>query len=54
MLMVVSDIHAARAQLVDAGVEVSEVEEMPWGSSHVYFSDPDGNGWSLQHIHGRA
>ena len=54
MLMVVSDIHAARARLVDAGVEVSEVEEMQWGSSHVYFSDPDGNGWSLQHIHGRG
>ena len=29
------------------GVEVTEVQEFPWGK-FVYFSDPDGNGWSLQ------
>jgi predicted enzyme related to lactoylglutathione lyase len=49
MQMVVSDIHAAREQLVDRGVEVSEVQEFPWGS-FVFFSDPDGNGWAVQAI----
>jgi predicted enzyme related to lactoylglutathione lyase len=45
--LVVSDINAARAELVDRGVDVSEVQEFPWGS-FVFFSDPDGNGWSVQ------
>jgi predicted enzyme related to lactoylglutathione lyase len=49
MQMVVDDIHAARAELVERGVEVSEVQEFPWGS-FVFFSDPDGNGWSVQAI----
>jgi catechol 2,3-dioxygenase-like lactoylglutathione lyase family enzyme len=47
--MVVSDIHAARAELADRGVDVSEVQEFPWGK-FVFFSDPDGNGWSVQQI----
>jgi predicted enzyme related to lactoylglutathione lyase len=47
MQMVVPDINAARAELVDRGVEVSEVQEFPWGS-FVFFSDPDGNGWAVQ------
>jgi predicted enzyme related to lactoylglutathione lyase len=47
--MVVSDIHAAREELVGRGVEVSEVQEFPWGS-FVFFSDPDGNGWAVQEI----
>jgi predicted enzyme related to lactoylglutathione lyase len=47
--LVVSDINAARAELVDRGVDVSEVQEFPWGS-FVFFSDPDGNGWSVQAI----
>jgi predicted enzyme related to lactoylglutathione lyase len=47
--MVVSDVAAARQHLVDNGVEASEVEVMPWGS-FVYFSDPDGNTWSLQQL----
>ena len=52
MQMVVSDINAARAELVDRGVEVSEVQEFPWGS-FVFFSDPDGNGWSVQQVPAR-
>ena len=40
--LVVSDIHAARSELVERGVEVSEVQEFPWGA-FVFFSDPDGN-----------
>ncbi len=50
--MVVSDIHAARVELVERGVEVSEVQEFPWGH-FVYFSDPDGNGWAVQAIPSR-
>ena len=47
MQLVVSDINAARAELVGRGVEVSEVQEFDWGS-FVFFSDPDGNGWAVQ------
>ncbi len=47
--LVVSDINAARAELVERGVEVSNVQEFPWGS-FVWFSDPDGNGWAVQQI----
>ena len=50
--LVVSDIHAARAELVARGVEVGEVQEFPWGS-FVFFSDPDGNGWAVQAIPAR-
>ncbi len=51
--LVVSDIHTARAELVERGVEVSEVQEFPWGS-FVFFSDPDGNGWAVQQLPARA
>jgi catechol 2,3-dioxygenase-like lactoylglutathione lyase family enzyme len=47
MQLVVSDIDAARAELVERGVEVSEVQEFDWGS-FLFFRDPDGNGWSVQ------
>jgi hypothetical protein len=46
---VVPDIEAARGELVDRGVEVSEVQSLDWGR-FVFFSDPDGNGWSVQEI----
>jgi predicted enzyme related to lactoylglutathione lyase len=45
--VVVSDIEAARAELAGRGVDVSEVQEFPWGR-FVFFSDPDGNTWSVQ------
>ena len=47
--LVVADIEAARAELVERGVEVSEVQKFPWGS-FVFFGDPDGNGWAVQEI----
>ena len=47
--MVVSDIEAARTQLVEGGVEVSEVQDFPWGR-FVFFADPDGNRWAVQQI----
>ena len=53
MQMVVDDVEAARAQLAEAGIEVSEVDSQPWGE-FVYFSDPDGNGWALQAIPDRG
>jgi predicted enzyme related to lactoylglutathione lyase len=45
--LVVSDINAARRVLVEGGVDVSEVKELP-GGPFVFFSDPDGNGWAVQ------
>ncbi len=58
--LVVSDIEAARAELVERGVEVSEVQKFIGGAwvsanppfddwnSFVFFNDPDGNGWAVQ------
>jgi hypothetical protein len=65
LYLVVSDIEAARAELVDRGVEVSEVfhrrgpgqpplsgpdPERRSYASFATFSDPDGNGWLLQEV----
>ena len=50
--LVVSDIQAARTELVARGVEVSDVQDFPWGS-FVFFSDPDGNGWAVQQVPAR-
>jgi catechol 2,3-dioxygenase-like lactoylglutathione lyase family enzyme len=47
--VVVADIHQARAELAGRGVDVSEVDVQPWGS-FVFFSDPDGNSWSVQQL----
>jgi predicted enzyme related to lactoylglutathione lyase len=47
--LVVDDVEAARAELVARSVEVSEVQEFPWGS-FVFFSDPDGNKLSVQQL----
>ena len=47
--MVVSDIDAAHAHLVDGGVEVSEVQDFPWGR-FVFFKDPDLYSWAVQQI----
>jgi predicted enzyme related to lactoylglutathione lyase len=47
--LVVADIVAAHRQLSDAGVAVSEIEDLPWGR-FVHFTDPDGNAWALQQI----
>ena len=66
--LVVSDIHAARAQLADRGVDVSEVQvASPSGIrpsqdsdvdldnvGFVFFSDPDGNRWAVQQISSRT
>jgi predicted enzyme related to lactoylglutathione lyase len=47
--VVVDDIEAAHADLSGRGVDVSDVQDFPWGR-FVFFSDPDGNGWAVQQI----
>ena len=51
--LVVSDADAARAHLIEHGVEVGEVQDFPWGR-FVFFKDPDGNGWAVQEIQRRG
>jgi len=51
--VVVEDIEAAHAALAERGVGVSDVQNFPWGR-FVFFSDPDGNAWSVQQIPDRA
>src|SRR4051794_4472892 len=46
---VVDDIEAAREELAGRGVEVTEVQRLPWGA-FVFFRDPDGNGWAVQQL----
>jgi catechol 2,3-dioxygenase-like lactoylglutathione lyase family enzyme len=47
--VVVDDIEAARDHLVGAGIAIDAIDDQPWGR-FVYFTDPDGNGWSVQQI----
>lgn len=49
MQMVVSDIEAAHDALAERGVDVSAVQDFPWGR-FVFFSDPDGNRWAVQQL----
>jgi catechol 2,3-dioxygenase-like lactoylglutathione lyase family enzyme len=53
MQVVVSDIEAAHAELAGRGVEVSDIQDLPWGS-FVFFADPDGNRWAVQQIQPRG
>jgi hypothetical protein len=62
--LVVRDVRAARAQLVERGIDVTEVQVLgpnpePGGDpldnvGFCFFSDPDGNGWGVQQISSRA
>ena len=45
--LVAPDLPALRAELVDRGADISEVQDMG-GVLFAYFSDPDGNGWVIQ------
>ncbi len=47
LILVVDSAEAAKAELNQRGIDTSEVEPQPWGK-HVYFSDPDGNSWTVQ------
>lgn len=48
--LVVADIEAARAELIDHGVDVAPVEDVGGGVLYAWFADPDGNTWTLQHM----
>jgi len=50
--VVVEDVAAVREQLMSKGVETGEVDVQSWGS-FIYFSDPDGNTWSVQQLPAR-
>ena len=62
--LVVPDIRAARAQLEQRGVQVSEIEVMGESPSpqadpldnvgFVFFNDPEGNEWAVQQISARG
>ena len=62
--LVVPDLRAARAQLEQRGVDVSEIQvlgESPTPQpdpldnvGFVFFNDPDGNGWAVQQISARG
>lgn len=47
--LVVTDIEAAHRDLSSRGVEVSEIQDFPWGR-FIFFSDPDGNSWAVQQL----
>ena len=47
--IVVGDIEAAHADFAARGLDLGEIQVMPWGR-FLFFSDPDGNRWSLQEI----
>ena len=48
--LVVSDIHAAREELVGRGLGVTEVQYLGPGIPMAFFVDPDGNSWALQQL----
>jgi predicted enzyme related to lactoylglutathione lyase len=53
MQLVVADADLARAELLERGVTVGDVQEFPWGR-FVFFADPDGNRWSVQEVPDRG
>ena len=65
--VVVDDVEAAHADLSGRGVEVGDVQVMDSGAPRaardgdaldfvgfLFFKDPDGNGWGIQQMPGRA
>ena len=62
--LVVKDIDAGRAELVERGVDVSPVRHLDSGTwidghggdwnSFMFFDDPDGNSWTVQQSPGRG
>ena len=62
-----TDVVRAHAELVERGVEVSDVQSVDGDASRperggealdnvgfVFFSDPDGNSWGVQQISSRS
>jgi len=58
MQLVVADLAAARAELLERGVEVTPIRHVDNGTwvdgpggawnSFIFFNDPDGNAWTVQ------
>jgi catechol 2,3-dioxygenase-like lactoylglutathione lyase family enzyme len=51
--LTVGNASAARSELLERGIEVSEVQSFPWGE-FVFFADPDGNRWAIQQLPDRG
>lgn len=49
IMMVVDDVRTVQQDLKEKGVEISDIDEQAWGT-FAYFTDPDGNGWTLQEL----
>ncbi|MGW4241615.1 VOC family protein [Nocardia sp. NPDC004722] len=62
--LVVPDLRRAHAELVERGVDVTDIQVLPGptnpdadpldNSGFIFFDDPDGNSWSVQQISSRA
>jgi catechol 2,3-dioxygenase-like lactoylglutathione lyase family enzyme len=52
--LVVADVEASRAALVERGVEMGDIEKHDQGIKYSAFSDHDGNSWTLQEMPWRA
>ena len=50
--LVVDDLDVAREELISRGLQITDVQQLgpegAPGSRFAFFSDPDGNGWSIQ------
>lgn len=49
IMMVVDDVRALREELKEKGVDITDIDVQQWGT-FAYFTDPDGNGWTLQEL----
>ena len=52
--LVVDGIEDARADLIERGVDVGDIVDVGGGVRYAAFSDPDGNGWTLQEMSWRT
>lgn len=56
--LIVTDIEAARTELLERGVPIGDVELMgpedQDGMKFAFFKDPDGNGWTVQELKRRG
>jgi catechol 2,3-dioxygenase-like lactoylglutathione lyase family enzyme len=54
--LVVRDIEAARAELAERGIDVTEVQTLDPrdGGKFFFFTDPDGNNWAVQEVRNRV
>jgi catechol 2,3-dioxygenase-like lactoylglutathione lyase family enzyme len=52
--LVVKDIAEARDALIANGIQVGEIDDQGQGVKYAGFTDPDGNGWTLQEMAWRS